>query len=163
MQKMQVNSAGGSFELIEEAPGLELLLERPDIEMVAPHAPILMREVPEGVGDCRRLEQVFVLCIGEEFPEQRHVDAAIYIHVRDVDSLWMKIARHHLAETSHRKLGRSERRRVWPRPDARGRAGDQNGAAAPRKHFRYDLSRPQKRAQGMQSPSLLEHLRGCFK
>ena len=45
-----------------DGSGLELLFEGPDIEFVGPGAAILMREVPERVGDRRRFEEILVLC-----------------------------------------------------------------------------------------------------
>src|SRR5258708_29118163 len=96
---------------------LELFLERSYVELVAPCALILMREVPERVGDRRRLEQVFVLCVREKFSEQGHVDSAVYVYICDVDPLRMEIARHHFRQPSHRKLGRRECRRGRPWPD----------------------------------------------
>src|SRR5271168_3634319 len=128
--------------MAKAASSLELFLEGSDIELVAPRAPILMRQVPERVGNRRRLEQVFVLGFGPELSEQWHIDTAIDVHICDMDALWMKVARHHFSETSHCKLGRRESRGGGPWPDTGGRASDQNRAAAARQHFRHDLPRP---------------------
>src|SRR6266850_7794087 len=114
------------------AARLEFFLERPDVELVAPRALVLMSQIPERIGNRRRLEQVFVLRVREKFPEQRHVDSTVNIYICDVDALRMKIARHYFCEPSHRKLSWCECRRGRPWPDARGRAGDQNRTSAPR-------------------------------
>ena len=44
-----------------ELPRLELLRERPDIELVGPGAAILMCEIPERVSDSRGLEEIVIL------------------------------------------------------------------------------------------------------
>src|ERR1700730_17123025 len=125
---------------------------------MTPRAAILMREVPEGVGDRRRFQEIFVLCIAKQFSEQRHVDAAIDIDVCDVDSLGMKIARHHLRKPRNRKLGRREGRGGRPRPHTRCCAGNQNRTAPALEHLRDYLSRPQKCPEGVEAPGLLEYL-----
>src|ERR1700730_4801975 len=126
---------------------------------MTPRAAILMREVPEGVGDRRRFQEIFVLCIAKQFSEEGHVDAAIDIDVCDVDSLGMKIARHHLRKPTNRKLGRREGRGGRPRPHTRCCAGNQNRTAPALEHLRDYLSRPQKCPEGMEAPGLLEYLR----
>src|SRR3989442_5829261 len=75
-----------------------------------------------------------------------------------MDPLRMEIARQHLRQTSHGKLGGRKRRGGGPRPDARGRTGDQNRTAAAGEHLRHDLPRPQECAERVQPPRLLEHL-----
>src|SRR5712692_710584 len=74
----------------------------------------------------------------------------------------MKITCHYLRETPHGKLGWRERRGVGPRPNARGRPGNQNGAAAAREHLRHDLPRPEKRAKCMKAPRLLKNFGCCL-
>src|SRR5208282_2093624 len=113
---------------------LELLSERPDVQLVAPGAAILMRKVPERIRDRRWLQQILVLYLRTELPEQRHVDTAIDVDVRDVDTLRMQIARHHLRKAAHRELGGRKAGRSRPRPNTRRRAGNQNRTAAARKH-----------------------------
>src|SRR5215471_2056217 len=137
---------------------LKLLRKGPHIQFVAPHATVLMSQVPERVGDRRGLEQVLVLRVRPELPQQRHIDTAVDIHIRHMDSLRMKIARHHLLEPAHGEFRGREARRSRPRADARGCARNQNRSAAPREHTRHHLPRPQECTESVQPPGFLEHL-----
>src|SRR5208282_5747489 len=83
----------------------ELLVERPHIELVGPCARILMRHVPVGVCDRRRLEHVLVLELRKSLADERHIDRAVDIYVADMDAAGPEIARHHLREATQRELG----------------------------------------------------------
>src|SRR5258708_9764431 len=100
----------------------ELFFERPHVHFMRPDAAILMSEIPEGVSDSCRIEQIFCLRVRTKFAQQRHVDPAVDIDVRNVDALRMEIPRHHLSQAAHRELCRSESGRVRPGPDPRRRA-----------------------------------------
>ena len=85
---------------------LEALLERTHVDFVGPRARILVGEKPECVGDRRRLEQVFILEVGQVLSNDRHVDRAVDVDVADVDALRMQISGHHLRQATDCEFGR---------------------------------------------------------
>src|SRR5213593_1131615 len=139
-------------------PILELLLERPHVELVAPGTRVLMGQEPEGVRDGRGLQEILVLGLRQELSDQGHVDGAVHVDVCDVDTLGMKVPRHDLRQPAHGELGGPERRRVRPRLDTGGRPGDEDRSLVARQHRRHDLARPKERAERMHAPGLLEDL-----
>src|SRR5262245_12575067 len=83
----------------------EFFFEGLDVQFVCPCAAILVRQIPERVCDCRRLQEVFILRCRSQLPQERHVDTAVDIDVSDVNTLRMKIPRHHLSQATYSELG----------------------------------------------------------
>src|SRR5262249_6395353 len=131
---------------------LPILLERAHIDLVRPRAAVLVRDVPEGLGDRRRLEHVLILDLREPLADERHVDCPVYIDVGDVDSLRLKIARHYLSQSPHRKLRRPKRRRSRKWFNPRSRASNDDHARTLREHCRDHLLSTQKGAEGCYPP-----------
>jgi hypothetical protein len=57
---------------------------------------MLMRHVPEAVGNGIRAQHVLRLQLRAKLVNERHVDRAVDVDVRDMHAVRSEIARHHL-------------------------------------------------------------------
>ena len=138
---------------------LELFLERPNIQFMAPYAAILVGEIPERVGDRGRLEQIFTFRLGPIFLNNGISMPPSTLTYATWMPLRMEITRHHLGKAANGELGWSKSRRIWPWPDPRSSAGDENRAAPAFEHCWHDSLRPKERAECVQPPSFFKNLR----
>src|SRR3989442_717341 len=141
------------------SPCLELLLEGSDIELLSPGARILMRHVPEALCDRSRTEHVLWLQIRTKLVNERHIDCAVHVDVRDVNAPRPQVARHHLRQAAERELGRPESRKAWEWTRSGGGTREDDGAVPFGEHRRHHFLRAQERAGRVHSPGGFEGAR----
>src|SRR5262249_40169527 len=90
--------------------GSPLLADRPQGDLERPRRALLVRDVPDGVGDRRRTREELLRPGGEGLARPRHVDHRVDDHVGDVDALRSEAPRHRLREDALRRLRRREGR-----------------------------------------------------
>src|SRR3954451_21000298 len=80
-----------SAPAVRASPGLT---ERPHLDVERPRRAVLMRDVPDLVGDRRRLDEEGVRGTGVHLAGPGEIDDGIDHQVGDVDALLTEVARH---------------------------------------------------------------------
>ncbi len=94
------------------------------------------------------------VALGEVLGDEARVDRAVDDDVRDMDPLRPELARHALGERAQRVLGAGERGEARRAAHARGRAGEDDRAAAARQHRLGDLAAHQEAGERAHLPHL---------
>jgi len=87
------------------SPGLA---KWPDFDIERPGGSILMRDVPDFVGDCRRRDEKFVRRVGETLARPLEIDNRVDEHIGHVHALRSDFARDRFRENPLRGFGRRE-------------------------------------------------------
>src|SRR6266852_177743 len=105
---------------------LEFLDPRPDLDLPAPRAAVLLERRPVGLGDGVGVEQA-VGRVGRHRPRSAP-DAAIDHELGNMDALGRKLAGHRLRQPAQSELAHGEAGRQREALHARGGAGQEDGA-----------------------------------
>src|SRR5271165_2362918 len=148
------------YNTLTAQPGLRIWLwlkplhPRPQLDLPGPGAAGLRDEVKIGLRDRLGIEHAVGLVGG--LRSARAADAAVDHHMGDVDAGGRKLARHALGKPAQRELAHGEGRRLCIAFHARGRAGEDDGAALVRQHAPRRLLPDQKGAVGGDRERLLD-------
>jgi glycolate oxidase len=148
-----VLSAFPLLNLADEGYGgvepLPRLAERPDLDVEGPGRAVLMRDVPDFIGNRRRLDEEVVGPILEARARPRDVDHRVDDEIGDMHPLWSEVARHRLGQDALRRLGRREAGEAGLAAQRRGVAGDDDGALARALHRRRQPAHDMEQAHGV--------------